>query len=533
MYRAKYLAAPVGVLTRSSVVLPVSVSLIFVVVTLLAAYPGMMNPDSVQQLYAARHLSDVNDWHSPIILVFWSFFTPWSRSPENKLFVQIALCTIAIYRYTHAAVTILGPRPSPLQMGVLAIPVCVFLPMLTVLAGFVGTDALMTCSLAAASSILCNAQLEGRMLRAFENVAIGILLLFGGFCRVNSFAALWPLFGWWFLRAFPRKTSDRIGLRHAGAGALGVISAIGLVACMPWVNHTLLGAKDARAISSLQIFDLAGITRQTGENQFAPLLPADSEFNERRISTCYNPALWDPYDTGDWSTDWPDPASHDCGGMRRILVERGLFGSPLLQRTWLNAVWQHPAAYAGHRFAHFAASLKLYAHSYAAFYSVPFIDPQGVMNTNPVPTSTAATPGSYWASQHLALLEGVDLWNPNAFTRWYFRLVHVIVGLLVFGPAEWLLFACLAFVWATHKLSRTDHAVAGIVWPLSMSAMSYTAGFAIVGVGFGTRYHMWLYLVCAMTAPLLCASALARAKHKTTVISSEAPLGKTLAAKTT
>jgi hypothetical protein len=321
--------------------------------------------------------------------------------------------------------------------------------------------------------------------------------LLGGLCRINSFTALWPLFGWWLLRTFPMGAILSTRLRYLAAGACGVVLAIALLAFAPPIGRAL-GAKEAHAISALQIFDLAGTTKYSGTNQFGRLPLPRSEFDDvRRISTCYNPVFWDPFDTGDWSTEWADPAAHNCSGLRRLLQDRGLFGSAELQRAWLSAIAEHPTAYARHRFAHLAASLKLFARSYLDFYSVPFIDPYGTMNALPLRTFFPAE-----------VLRGADLWTPNWFTTWYFRAVRLSLGFVLFGPAEWLLVVAIGAAWATTRALRTDNAIAGIIWPLSMSAISYTAALAIVGVGFGTRYHIWLFLVFAMIFVMACASGI-------------------------
>jgi len=289
--------------------------------TLRIFYPGVMTYDA---WYVHSYIANppAGDWQSPLMTALWAVIDPLAPgAPSMFLFIAV------LYWLSFAAFALALARRSA-WLG----PVTVLLaltPSAFVFVGVIWRDIMLASSWLLAGA-LAYAVADRRGPWRFAAQALGLALLcFGFLLRPNAlFAApilaaylVWP---------------ERFDLKRA---ALLYVPAAGVLALMvPLVYYGLLGAKRENALHAIFVFDLAGITHFTGENQFPVTWSADE--NAMLVGPCYRAGDWDDY----WTRQ-------PCLFVMKKLEGEKLFGSPALTQAWLRAVLAHPLAYAEHRIA--------------------------------------------------------------------------------------------------------------------------------------------------------------------------------------
>jgi hypothetical protein len=289
--------------------------------TLRIFYPGVMTYDA---WYVHSYIANppAGDWQSPLMTALWAVIDPLAPgAPSMFLFIAV------LYWLSFAAFALALARRSA-WLG----PVTVLLaltPSAFVFVGVIWRDIMLASSWLLAGA-LAYAVADRRGPWRLAAQALGLALLcFGFLLRPNAlFAApilvaylVWP---------------ERFDLKRAAL--LYVPAAVVLALMVPLVYYGLLGAKRESALHAIFVFDLAGITHFTGENQFPVTWSADE--NAMLVGPCYRAGDWDDY----WTRQ-------PCLFVMKKLEGEKLFGSPALTQAWLRAVLAHPLAYAEHRIA--------------------------------------------------------------------------------------------------------------------------------------------------------------------------------------
>jgi hypothetical protein len=264
-----------------------------------------------------------------------------------------------------------------------------------------------------------------------------LLCLFAATLRFNALPAALPI-AFWALPPVLRR-----GWRRSVGSVL--LLALPLAAAMP-VANALIGAKRSEVTLSLVIFDLAGITEFTGEDQFPPLGVRDAGTVVRR---CYQADKWDSYS---W---WRDPICPvNFEGVRRAFHVRRI--SPI--RWWLSAIAHHPLAYVEHRASHWTIATR-------------FTD----ADPGERPVQVEAPPNEWgFAVTPNPVVQGVDaaaLASAQTPIGW---------------PCVWIA-ALVALLW--RRGLRGD-----LVTVLALSALLYALGYAVVSVASELRYYLWTYV---------------------------------------
>jgi len=284
-------------------------------------YPGVMTFDA---WYVHSYIANppAGDWQSPLMTALWAVIDPLAPgAPSMFLFIAV------LYWLSFAALALALARRSA-WLG----PVTVLLaltPSAFVFVGVIWRDIMLASSwLLAAALAYAVADRRGPWRVAAQ--ALGLALLgFGFLLRPNAlFAApilvayiVWP---------------QRFDLKRAAL--LYVPAAVVLALMVPLVYYGLLGAKRENALHAIFVFDLAGISHFTGQNQFPVTWSADE--NAMLIGPCYRAGDWDDY----WTRQ-------PCLFVMKKLEGEELFGSPALRQAWLRTVVAHPLAYLEHRIA--------------------------------------------------------------------------------------------------------------------------------------------------------------------------------------
>lgn len=289
--------------------------------TLRIFYPGVMTYDA---WYVHSYIANgpAGDWQSPLMTALWAVIEPLAPGAAS-MFLFIA----TLFWLSFAALALALARRSA-WLGPVAV-VLALTPSAFVFVGVIWRDIMLASSwlLAAALAYLV-ADRRGPWRLAAQ--ALGLALLsFGFLLRPNAlFAApilaayiVWPM---------------RFDLKRAALLYVPAAAVLGLM--VPLVYYVLLGAKHENALHAIFVFDLAGISHFTGQNQF-PVTWSPEE-DAMLTGPCYQPTDWDIY----WTRQ-------PCLFVMKKLEGEKLFGSPALAEAWLRTVVGHPLAYAEHRIA--------------------------------------------------------------------------------------------------------------------------------------------------------------------------------------
>jgi len=421
--------------------------LIFVILALgfavvaYAYWPGVMIDDARWQYQQAVD-NAYEDWHPPLMAWIWRRMAFVVPGPAPMLLLQLLLYwggigLIAWWAYRR------GERGLAI-----AIACAGWLPAPLALSGAVLKDVLMAgFLLCAAGMLLCRTMVQARV-RAALTVASILCLFVAAALRLNAVFACLPLLLAALPRAFTRTSLRAVVSAIAGAAAF--------LATGPAVSN-LVQAEDTKVNLSLMIFDVGGITERSGVNQFPDFGVRDPvKVNHQ----CYDPKEWDSYST------W---ANRPCPlGFERFdaLVDEGDVSVTLL---WLNAIANHPLAYAEHRLDHFNRS-------------VWFLVPKG-----PDFTAWLQSVPNPWGFQV----------RPNSVLTSVSAYADAAAATPLGWPIFWISLA-LAVLIASFSTSTSAEARA-----IAASAFLYGMSYLAVGVAVGVRYYFWTISGAALAALVL------------------------------
>lgn len=407
----------------------------------LAAYwPGVMIWDSIRQ-YRQALSGRYDDWHPPAMNWLWHQLLAIHAGPAPMLVLQALIGWGGIALLAGWAVRAGRPRLAA------ALVACALMPIPFALGGAVIKDSLMAAfTLLAAGLIACTHGRAGWRLRAMGLAA----LVAASTLRFNALPATLPL-AVALLPAHWRET-------RANLVAATLLLAVPLALAMPAANR-LLDAQRSGVGLSLVIFDLGGITKESGADAFPPLDLADPVAIDRR---CYDPEKWDSYA---WWVDAPCPIGFDRVGA--ALRRQGANPYAFLAR----AILRHPWAYARHRLHHFAINSRLLARG-------PVERPV-FAESDPNPWGYRVAPGPL-----LAAIDRAALWSAATPIGWPIWWMALAAGVLI-------LWRRLETGW--------------LAGPLALSSLLYGLFYLAVSVASEMRYHLWTVEAAALATVIAAA----------------------------
>ena len=417
----------------------------------LIYWPGIITSDSEQQ-YAEALTGNFDDWHPPMMNWVWRGLGHIASGPAPMLVLQLLLygagiAGLALWAWRRG-------RPG------LAAALCAttMLPLPAALMGEVLKDSLMAGALTAAASLALLATADDGEGRRGLRIAAALLTVFAATLRFNAFPAGVPILllvggahgksSWWRL-------------------ALGaVLSTAILVGAMPVANRAL-GAGRSDVELSLVIFDLAGITRRTGQDMFPPLPAAHPA---KIISRCYFPVEWDSYS---W---WAEPL---CP-ISFAAIDESFHAHKIAPYGYLvRQIVAHPLAYAGHRLTHWNIATRFLV--------------RGPVD-RPVQRQSVANPWGFAVTQGPALdaLDRLDValgvWPPG----WPCCYIGLAAGLL------------LASASLPSRLA---------IRMLAGSGLLYALAYAVFSVASELRYYLWTMIATALAAAITISDLAALPLH--------------------
>ena len=369
-------------------------------------------------------------WPPPVMAALWSLLRRIAEGPVTMLIYHLVLHWAGFALIADSLL-----RQGRVRAAWLALAAGAF-PLFLLFDGGIWKDVGM------ASALLCAFALRRWYLSQDRRMpwAVGLLALallaYGVLVRTNAVFAFGPL------------AVYALGGRAGRAGAirmtaLALVLAVAMVPVSGWINRHLFDAESSGAMRSLQIFDMAGIARQTA-GASAPLQTLTGQAAVD-IERCYTPYWWDSF----------SPWGH-CRQIWEQVAQTEQSTEGATGRAWLSAIAANPWAYARHRLAHFNSMLYFIVPA-DHYRFAPSLD--GSAGTRPFSVKLLA----------------VDFAKRNP----------------LFWPMVWLVLGvgALAVTWR----AKADDDVAACR-ALVLSGLLYTAAYLPIGVATSMRYHYWLMM---------------------------------------
>jgi len=432
--------------------------LLCLALTAWAFHPGHVSFDSAYQFWQVRtgNYSNV----SPVAMTYlWSLLNRVWPGSGGIFFLNILMfwsgvwliaCTLYSRPAHRVAATLLVAGVSPALM----------------ILSHIWTDATLIACLTLASGLILRAGHRRERLPLYCAIP---LLVYGGLVRHNALPALIPLLAWWLV------VLARTGSSQARLPAMKLLAAV-LVACLAvfGLGHALdsrLVVHRVSTIGIVQVWDLAGVSLSTGTMLLPDFVrPADVTLDQLRekYSRYTSVPLYAPPHAIRDGLSIPFTPSE----------------SRRLREAWLDAVRQHPVAYAGHRLAVTTALFNRYRNDRPS--DLGYIPYMVQYKDNPV-----IAPND--SSLHRMAL------------AWY----EVTVGWWISAPAPYILLAigCALVAWRRRSDFRGELALATAV-----SGLLYVAPLPLVAPSAELRYSGWLF--AAATISLISLIALAAARRR-------------------
>ena len=419
--------------------------------TVAAFYPGLMSPDSIDQL-AQGHGWQFTDIHPPVMSALWGLLDRVWPGPALMLLFHNALfwgAAALFWRLTRDRSPLWG----------LAFAAFGFTPQVWALLGTIWKDVGLGAALLLASALLYAAERRGWR----YGVPAAFPLLFYGYgARLNAAPAVLPLALWsGFIacRLWPGLRARAASFRLLPA-LLGLAYFALLAGAVAATTRALTGGQTRYPYQQVLLHDLAAVSKETGRPEFPAYITAGENFSAGRVAERY-------------STEWINTLIYGSPPLLPVTVNPEQIRS--LRAAWWEAVSRHPLAYLRHRWAVFS-SLTGFGTPYV--YK-PFYPATGMNNPPPFRRPTSAL--------------------TRALTSYFFFFGNSPF----FRGFVWIL-ACLALAYLSLRLGLGGDLRA--VFALSASGFLYSAAYFFVTPSSEFRYLWWTVLAA-------CASAILFALH--------------------
>lgn len=428
-------------------------ALLFLLIQLRFSFPGTYIVDSQDQLDQAL-TGAFNDWHPPVMAVFWRELITLTGTPHSLYVLQTVAFWTALGIIANALLRSHRPR---LAGGVLLTGL---FPLFIYTNSLVSKDIQMSVAFLMCFALSFWFRSQARAMPGFVQLCALAFLLYGLLVRSNSIFAFGPLCIYLFIGATPLSYPRLLLLSLP-------LSAAGLAFCL-MLNQHMPQVKQTMPARSLQLFDIAGIAKNSGDmSALRELLPID----RTRLEKCYTAYWWDSL--APWGPCQEISAPVMNIEDHPIKSERDVYpASAKLTRLWLRSLLHHPWAYAAHRLKHFNAELNFIVPSLVRRFGIVY-------------------------SEHTPDDVKRDLVRKN----------------FLFWPATWLSIAILVL---TAQRNRPPDAVSYPARLLLASSLFYACAYLLVGVASETRYMHWpmlgIFISMIFSAAELKARLLARDK---------------------
>jgi hypothetical protein len=258
-------------------------ALVAAIVNFIAFYPGLLHHDAWAYFRAVR-ANDWTNWQPPLLGFLWIPLQKIYYGPQPML-----VLFVAAYWAGFALLAIaFAERDRRLAVWTF---VAAFFPLAINFNGQLVKDISMAVCLLLAVGLAAGIEFGWIRRKRLAIPAIWLFFVSGAFMRANSLFGLPPLFELAAGASSWRWTSLPVVRRAVIACLIAIAVAPGhLIA-----DRYIFRVKDIHPISQLQVFDLGGITFNSGSDAFKGFFGPDFV---QRNATCYTPRYWDVYGWG-------------------------------------------------------------------------------------------------------------------------------------------------------------------------------------------------------------------------------------------
>ena len=301
-------------------------------VLVFAMYPGQFDGDAIGQYHQGINYLFDNS-HSVMNAALLGILSNISGGPGPMFILQFALWIFGLFIFTDTL--IIAERKIIGQfVAILSVT-----PFLSFDFFDIQKDALFSGLLAI---------IVGYAAKIFLMPAkVTIIGLFATFCifvfaldvRQNAIFSIIPL---WFLARPIYWFKLPVIATSVGIALLVFASAAAIIS---WVDNRVLHTNQSHIIYALVIFDLAGISADTGQDASHGLFP---DFQED-VAKCYSPERWDNFLGG---------SCRPVGlAAQKLMADRHTRHE--LMSVWVQEIVKHPIAYLMHRARNFGCLIRV------------------------------------------------------------------------------------------------------------------------------------------------------------------------------
>ncbi len=422
----------------------------------IAFYPGMMSPDSIDQLDQAVQ-NQYTDWHPPVMAGFWRILNFIYFGPQPMLFFQLGLLWTACFFLTRWLLFNCWPVAA-------LVPILMLMPFIQNFAGTIWKDVQMAAAWFLAAVLLARSVVWQSKLSAFGSAISLLLLLYGCWVRPNGFPGFFPLACLWVIaRSGVTPEGSRQWLSLAGKGIF--LTAIALLSQV-FLSRVVLKAEQNHIEYKLFAHDLAGIYYSTGELHFPEFVTNHPGFDTAYLRKKYS---YTTFDNIWWNNDNVNMLPPVDAGKLKIMRE-----------YWLASIFKHPRAYLYNRIQGFFYFLRIKDSGSTLMLTYPYTHPNSYGFT----------------------------YEPGRLAEFIFRNVEKCRSFLVMKPYFWLFLNIVLLPLLYIKQFRQ---VKLPVLMLLLSSLFYVAfEFIVFPADTEFRYFYWNCISIGLSIILLVSAACAR-----------------------
>lgn len=419
-------------------------------------FPGHFDSDSGWMYQQSRDVHTINDANSPLLTFLMSMTREFAPGPAILFTAQLAGWMFGLWLVSDALI-----GAGHVWTG----PLCV-LALLFPLTSYIFIDVNKDTGMAALGlvlvGLLVRTALRPRRATIYGDLGLAALAVAFLGMRINAFIALAPLVLVFALNRWPALR------RFWGRGLLlAAVIAGALISADHAVKYDAIGASRFWGVRQLAMFDIAGVTRYSGEDASSGLFGPDFRADAFR---CYTPRWHDPFEWGACKAD----------GARMASLSQTPAGRRAIYRAWFKAIAGHPVSYAHHRLAYFNQFMRIACTGCA----------------------TPMTTGAIWPRPWEA--------QPTRITSAEVVLDRLATRVETSDLARgWLWMAALLAcgAWSAAILRRNaDPTLPLLALGLSASGFAYALAFLAIGVAYSSRYLHWTMMLGILAIAVTCAA---------------------------
>jgi hypothetical protein len=433
--------------------------LILYVLFVYALFPGRFDSDSVAQYFQGITFN-FHDWLSPVMSLLLGIMRPIAAGPAPMFVVQLTLFFIGVLFLSDSLILAGYRHCGQASSFVMATPLVTF--------NFldVQKDALPCGLTVFFVGVFARSIVAPRPVSVVRIIAVLCIIIIMLDSRKNSILLLIPIcFGIAYFICGIRQKTKLVAIAGLLLASSFVVQQV--------VVYSILQTRQTHALSSLIVFDLAGITSRTGQDVSAGLMGNGFLSDVQR---CYTPKTADPL------CPWGPCKERGVLLQQKLETNQGL---RTVIHTWLKAIAQHPQAYLSHRWAHFAALMRISCAN----------------------CDEPMNPGIKYSRPY-------NIWQPDIQIDYNDPERITILGLLLERMAMlsyfsiwsrgflWMIVLAVVGVSIVIKRRRgTVDQFDSLMATVSISGLCYSVGFFLVGVSSALRY---LHVVYALGLVSFC-----------------------------